>query len=127
MKNSKNPAKNKFPENANVYDVFIYKIRAANNYFCMYESLLKAVQNEPQGSQKRKDYELQARDVAGYWQEWEACGGVKPEEIKEASTYRFKKNDINAEPEVVKTENNGSYKVNPTRGSNHVYVSSNPN
>lgn len=101
--------------------IYVYKIRADANYFIVFESLMNAF-----GQTEDKEYEDRAK-VAKFYDEWDACGGVKAQEIEMATEYQ---RDPTNNPQssylraVGAPVRNQGYGLKTTKGSQHPYVPS---
>ena len=101
--------------------IYVYKIRADANYFIVFESLMNAF-----GQTEDKEYEDRAK-VAKFYDEWDACGGVKAQEIEMATEYQ---RDPTNNPQSSYLRAVGApvriqgYGLKTTKGSQHPYVPS---
>ena len=112
MKNKNNQAQK---------SIFVYKIRADASYFSMFESLLNAFRQTG-----NKEYETQANMVAKFYDEWEACGGVKAEEILSATEYQRDptNNPQSSYLRAVGSKERDNKKPKNTQGNQHPFVPS---
>ena len=102
--------------NRNKRSIYVYKIRANGNYYSMDKSLMNAF-----AVSGNAEFKTQAEKVAKFYSEWEACGGVKPEEVVSATEYQRDP----AQPAMLKqvqTEVNPKFSQQPTRGNQHSFV-----
>lgn len=103
-------------KNKNQRSIYVYKIRANENYYSMEKSLMNAF-----AVSGNAEFKTQAENVAKFYSEWEACGGVKPEEVVSETEYQRDP----AQPAMLKpvqTEPNPKFSQQSTRGNQHSFV-----
>lgn len=112
MRASKDPLQEKLKEYKDTRLIYVYKIRADANYFSMYESEMYAFQQT-----SIQDYRVQAENVAKVHEEWEACGGVRADEVYSSTAYEFGRMES-----PMPAEMNSKYVAKNTVGSKFAYV-----
>lgn len=100
--------------------IYVYKIRANTNYYSMFESLMNAFRQTGE-----KQYKIQAK-VAKKGHQWEACGGVRADEVELATRYERNPANRPQSPYLknvgVPVQNTKVFVANPTQGNEHVYI-----